>query len=111
MKTIKELQAVLQAEIDKGTGKATSKTKDLHQVLIYLKDHNPTEELVRKQLDQTERKIGIIESRIDGYITNNKAWLIMNGYPERKDMEKYYYEQNDRAHLRKQVKMLKLILE
>lgn len=121
MKTIKDLQEILDAEVSKNKtktkgaswiiSKPTTKTKDLRQAIRYLTDCKPSEELIRKQLEQVERKLVIIEERKDGYIKDNKTWLITNGYPELKDMEDFYYRENDRQHLRKQVEMLKLILD
>lgn len=110
MKTIEQLKEILDDENSKnGWQKATTKINDIKQCIAYL-ETNPREDFIRKQLEDVTKDIALVDERRDGFIKTNKGYLVSQGYTSPKEMEGYYNSKYNLSHLKKQQKMLEMIL-
>ena len=110
MKTVEELKEILADENSKnGWQKATTKINDIKQCIAYLETH-PREDFIRKQLEDVIKDIALVDERRWGFIETNKSYLVSQGYTSPKEMESYYNSKYNLSHLKKQKKMLEMIL-
>lgn len=122
MKTIKDLEKELEkiveknAKFDNKAGcvvpKPTLKTQQLRQAIVYLKDFNPSEEVVKKQLDKVVSELNILDSRMDEWITTHEQDMSIKGVDTKdsRQSEAYYKKIHNVPTKKDQVKMLSLIL-
>jgi hypothetical protein len=102
MKTIKQLKKILDDENRKnGWEKATTKINDIKQCIAYL-ETNPREDFTKD--------IALVDERRWDFIETNKNYLVSQGYTSPKEMESYYNSKYNLSHLKKQQKMLEMIL-
>lgn len=116
MKTVEDLRELLQTEYDEerkksvnGKVKATAKINDIKQCIAYL-ETNPREDFIRKQLEDVTKDIALVDDRRWEFIQTNKNYLVSQGYTSLKEMESYYNSKYNLSHLKKQKKILKMIL-
>jgi hypothetical protein len=118
MKKIAELEEMLRNEINKNTkpylenckwvvSKPTEKTKMLRLAITYLKECNPTEDAILKQLDIANKSLDVLNRRRGDWIEAHKKDLAINRVLNKTS---YYDKLHDVPQIKKQIKLLELIL-